>query len=444
MIKKEPPEIDLSRPPPPSPTDDPILLHARLRTPRPSFPTHARETPVLESTPPEPGKQTSPLNRSALDFPLPGIPSDVEDNEDLDVPEPPVFNLAGAGDDPWSSSNEGQSEQEGEYTGKFRVVRVPTKADPPTSATRERIEQWGRPLSPFPRKVGAILEGDAHSDAEENSDVDLSLAQPQFSNQQKEDGHAPGTLGDAGQPEFESEVHQERSTDAEHPEEGVLADDLAHESRVTPPIPAEATPCDQEDDAEGEVIQGSPASPEEDVAAGDEIAYQGQDEHAPAEERLETVPQVQAVTTLQDDLNSISIDLDISPSELVGEEQTDEVFVEHALSDELEPKPQPFISPQLQTPGPQAASDERIEADEPMLETVDAESEGDSSDESDLSVVKIVSDDPWAAARAAAILKQVRLAPVLLFLSPHLHLACSMIGTLSPKLPAAVVYHPAL
>jgi len=42
-----------------------------------------------------------------------------------------------------------------------------------------------------------------------------------------------------------------------------------------------------------------------------------------------------------------------------------------------------------------------------MVESMDEKPEGDSSDESDLSVVKIVSDDPWAAARAAAILKQV-------------------------------------
>ncbi|KAI9458933.1 hypothetical protein BJY52DRAFT_406246 [Lactarius psammicola] len=400
VIKKEPPEIDLSRPPPPSPTDDPILLRARLRPPRPSIPTHARETPLLESTPPGPSKQTSPLNRSALDFPLPGIPSDVEDNDDPDVPEQPVFNFAGAGDDAWSSSNEGESEQEGEYTGKFRVVRVPTKADPPTSTTRERIEQWGRPLSPFPRKVGAILEGDAHSDVEENSDVDLPLAQPRFSNQQNEDGHVPETLGDAGQPSSQSEVHQEGFTVIEHPEMGecVLADDLTYESRVTPPIPIEAAHCDQEGDVENKDTQGSPTSPQEDVVAGDgERVYQGQNENAPAEEWRETV-----ATPQDDDLNSVSIHHDISPSEVVGEEQTDEVFVEHALSEE----PQPFTPSQPQTPGSQAALNERIEADEPMPETVDAESDEDSSDESDLSVVKIVSDDPWAAARAAAILKQ--------------------------------------
>ncbi|KAH9991559.1 hypothetical protein BJV77DRAFT_523270 [Russula vinacea] len=73
-IKTEPPEIDLSRLPPPSPTDDPLLLHGRVQRPRPSLPTNSRETPLLESTPPRPGKQLSPLNRCALDFPLPASP----------------------------------------------------------------------------------------------------------------------------------------------------------------------------------------------------------------------------------------------------------------------------------------------------------------------------------------------------------------------------------
>jgi hypothetical protein len=39
---------------------------------------------------------------------------------------------------------------------------------------------------------------------------------------------------------------------------------------------------------------------------------------------------------------------------------------------------------------------------------LDADSEGDSADDGEPSVVEIVSDDPWAAARAAVILKQVR------------------------------------
>jgi hypothetical protein len=387
VIKKEPPEIDLSRPPPPSPTDDPLLLRGRLRPPRPPIPTNARETPQIGSSPDKP---TSPLNRSALDFPLPGIPSDVEDNEDPTVPEQPVFNFAGAVDDPCSSSDEGVSEQEGEFTGKFRVVSVPTKADPPTSATRERIEQWGRPLSPFPR---VIVEDDAHSDVEEISDVDLPLVQPLFSTQQKEDG----LITEAEQPGPESEMLQEQITETEHPATGVnvLADDLAHESRVTPPIPTEDVPCDQEGGVED--IQDSP---QEDVVA--ESTYHDQNESF-TEESRDIVTEVHAVTTLEDDLNSTPINLDIVPSELGGEEETDEVFVEQTLSEEL----QPSISPEPQTPEPEAAPEERIEADEPMHEAGDSESESDGSDESDLSVVKIVSDDPWAAARAAAILKQV-------------------------------------
>jgi hypothetical protein len=195
-IKKEPPEIDLSRLPPPSPTDDPLLLHGRVRSPRPPVPTNARETPLLESTPPGPGKQLSPFKRCALDFPLPGIPSDVDDSEDAELLKQPIFNFAADGED--SSSLDGSgSEQEGEYTGKFRVVHVPTKADPPTSTTRGRIEQWGRPISPFPRKGSPIPEIVADNGPDDSSDLDLSLAQPQFHQERVEDRHVPEALEDA-------------------------------------------------------------------------------------------------------------------------------------------------------------------------------------------------------------------------------------------------------
>ncbi len=399
MIKKELPEIDLSRPPPPSPTDDPILLRARLR---PSIPTHARETPQLESSPRGPGKQASPLNRSALDFPLPGIPSDVEDNEDFNIHDKPVFDLTGAAVDTWSSSDEGDAEQEGEFTGKFREVCVPTKTDPPTSATRERIEQWGRPVSPFPRKMGAILEGDAHSDIEENSIIDLPPAQPLISDEQKgaEEVPVPETNGNPGQPEHSADAAQET-------EDYPLADGLADENRVTPPIPTEAARCDQEGDAECKVTEGSPPPviPQEDVeVARDENEYLGQDANTRTEESRQTDAEVDTLNTLQDDFLqddfcSTQVHCDF-PSEPAGEEQTEEDCVEHVLSE----GPQPITSPRHE---PRLALEERIEADEPMHETADGDSEGGSSDESDLSVVKIVSDDPWAAARAAAILKQV-------------------------------------
>ena len=58
-------------------------------------------------------------------------------------------------DDGWSDSDD-DFNLTGEYTGKYKMVTVPIKADPPTSGTRGRMESWGRPVSPFP--YSEILE----------------------------------------------------------------------------------------------------------------------------------------------------------------------------------------------------------------------------------------------------------------------------------------------
>ena len=90
--KGPPPQIELSCLPPPSSTDDPILLHLRRRLPRTSksISRHPHETPQPESSrgsgPSDNQTRTSTLNSSALDFPLPDIPPDVEDNEDAADP----------------------------------------------------------------------------------------------------------------------------------------------------------------------------------------------------------------------------------------------------------------------------------------------------------------------------------------------------------------------
>lgn len=47
----------------------------------------------------------------------------------------------------WSDSDDDEFNLTGEYTGKYKILKVPTKADPPT---KERMDSWGRPLSPFP------------------------------------------------------------------------------------------------------------------------------------------------------------------------------------------------------------------------------------------------------------------------------------------------------
>jgi len=91
-----------------------------------------------------------------------------------------------------------------------------------------------------------------------------------------------------------------------------------------------------------------------------------------------------------------------SSTTALGEELADDEIMVLTLSDD----PLPLMSPQQCSPESRLL-EEHIEVDEPMVESMDEEPEGDSSDKSDLSVVKIVSDDPWAAAWAAAILKQV-------------------------------------
>jgi len=91
-----------------------------------------------------------------------------------------------------------------------------------------------------------------------------------------------------------------------------------------------------------------------------------------------------------------------SSTTALGEELVDNEIMVLTLSDD----PLPLMSPQQCLPESRLL-EEHIEVDEPMVKSMDEEPEGDSSDESDLSVVKIVSDNPWAAAQAAAILKQV-------------------------------------
>ena len=389
-IKKEPPEIDLSRLPPPSPTDDPLLLYGRVRSPRPSLPTNARETPLLESTPPGPGKRLSPLNRCALDFSLP--PSDVDDNEDINSLNQPVFNLAVDGEDSWSSSDGGNSEQEGEYTGKFRVVHVPTKADPPTSGTRGRIESWGRPISPFPRRGSPIPEIEPDDGVDDAGDLDLSLVQPQFQVEEVGDRHVPEPPVDVREPVSKVEVPQEPATATEisETEQIVTSQDLTHDNHVEATLGGE----------EAHESSGGPLNyPQEDVRVdietGDESVFQ--DGNTPAQEQDEAVNQYHPDADSLISAETFDVHPDDDEGGLIGEEQDEEIVV-RALSEELaSPPPEPQLL------------EECIETDVPMVEPVDAdaESEEDSSDESDLSLVKIVSDDPWAAARAAAILKQV-------------------------------------
>ena len=163
-IKKEPPEIDLSLPPPPaSPSDDPLLLKGQPRRPKPhdqSIITPAsirsRETPSIVSSSASPPGRPRAVQLPELDASMDvGMLSTDDDMDDSFAAGPPLFDFTNVPDDGdiWTdddNDNEDDFDQTGEYTGRFKVLTVPTKMDPPSSCTRGRQDAWGNPSSPYP------------------------------------------------------------------------------------------------------------------------------------------------------------------------------------------------------------------------------------------------------------------------------------------------------
>ncbi|KAI0827017.1 hypothetical protein BC628DRAFT_191476 [Trametes gibbosa] len=174
QVKTEPPEIDLLEPPPPpSPTDDPLLLKGKNRPRRQNKPhvsalstsssTRARETPSIASSPVSPPHESGigrlPDLNSSMDVSMRDASFDSMDDS-FAGPSAPVFDFtdapeaSGVWDDQDSDDDSDEYDQTGEYTGRFKVLTVPTKADPPSSCTRTRQDAWGHPISPFPLSTG--------------------------------------------------------------------------------------------------------------------------------------------------------------------------------------------------------------------------------------------------------------------------------------------------
>lgn len=164
QVKQElPDDLDLLAPmPPPSPTDDPLLLRGQLK-PKPRM----EAIEVKEAT-----------EDSMMQF---------DDPQDVDVEPVRLFDIDtfATGDGGWSDSDdeptrENEEEGEGEYTGKWRMLKIPTKQDPPSSATRTRQELWGRPISPFPRMAMTLdLLGEELEAEEEEAEVRKMSVEPE-------------------------------------------------------------------------------------------------------------------------------------------------------------------------------------------------------------------------------------------------------------------------
>ncbi|KAH7924721.1 hypothetical protein BV22DRAFT_1195737 [Leucogyrophana mollusca] len=157
-VKKELPNLDFSRAfTPPSPTEDPLLLSGRPSAKR--KPLRSRTTPSFASSSPE-SVEAGDLHRSFASRLSGGNVYEFStDESDMQLP---VFDLPPVpSSDGWSESESDQDnfDQTGEYTGKFKMVSIPTKEDPPTSGTKDRMHSWGRPVSPFPywRRLDNLL-----------------------------------------------------------------------------------------------------------------------------------------------------------------------------------------------------------------------------------------------------------------------------------------------
>ncbi|CAA7263243.1 unnamed protein product [Cyclocybe aegerita] len=205
QVKQEiPDDIDLSAPmPPASPTDDPLLLSGppepepgavleqeeeEVVVQRRSVEVQVQmEAPDLPPSSPEPPLDTDDAEAvDAFDWHREAADTSIDSSMMLDDPADaevePVrlfdFPLGDTGGG-WSDSDDDEgaenvpkggaleSEGEGEYTGHWRTLKVPTKQDPPSSATRCRMEDWGRPISPFPYQRAMPLVGEEEQEEEE-------------------------------------------------------------------------------------------------------------------------------------------------------------------------------------------------------------------------------------------------------------------------------------
>ena len=205
VVKQELPDIDLSMPmPPPSPTDDPLLLLGppELESGPEPMPPRGWDMSVQAQAEQEGGASNWDLQPSSLEPPLttdeaeavrvfdwnrnenaaPETSPDDSmmqlDPDDAGISPVRLFDIPPSSNGGWSDSDEedrqgqsvapgvmeGKEEGEGEFTGHWKMMLVRTKQDPPSSATRGRMEEWGRPISPFPKEVAKLAFLDEESE----------------------------------------------------------------------------------------------------------------------------------------------------------------------------------------------------------------------------------------------------------------------------------------
>lgn len=396
-VKQELPDIDLSLPmPPPSPTDDPLLLSG---PPEPDFspeptPPRKREASVqaqmeqevdgdLPPSSPEPPlamddeEAVRVFNWKQNENAAPETSTDESimhlDPDDAGISPVRLFDFNDAPSNSnggWGDSEqeptvapggmEGVDEGEGEYTGRWKMMLVRTKQDPPSSATRVRMEDWGRPISPFPKKLArlesVIREEEEREEEDEEEEVRRMSVEPSspltVQQEEEEEEEVRQMSVEPSSPiivQEEEEEQEVRQLSVEFDDEELASP--SDNPDLVPPQSAENPTCAHQAvsiPAPEPCRQPSPA-PAIGLVVFPSIA-------SPPEPILFSHP-----TELENGITSVAT----GPNDISGTQS-------------------PVLSEQ-------------------------AEDDDQSSDDCDeLSLVKITSTNPRAAARAAAILKQVK------------------------------------
>ncbi|KAF8817055.1 hypothetical protein BYT27DRAFT_6941902 [Phlegmacium glaucopus] len=442
-VKQELPDIDLSLPmPPPSPTDDPLLLSGPPELDPEPTPTR-REMSVQAQADQEVGFWHGDLPPSSPESPLatddveavrvfdwgrtenaaPEISTDESmmqlDPDDAGISPVRLFDsndVPPSSNGGWTDSEDegGQGstvapggmeegeEGEGEYTGHWKMMLVRTKQDPPSSATRGRMEEWGRPISPFPRKVArlAFLEEEEGEEGHQEEDHQQVGRQQEDDNMRREEEEREeeevrrmsvepeqllGNVADSAEDADDLRDEQVLELSGKVRTEPIIPHDIQWSSHgLLPDIQQE-----EEEEEEREVRQLSvefdddeePASPFDNL------------DPAPLQftENLACGNQAESIPTVQPRLQ---------PSPAPAVELVD--FPSIGSSPEVISYSHSTGPEHRNTPA--AVFNENHRTQTVVWEQEDDDQSSDDGDES--SIVKISSADPRAAARAAAILKQ--------------------------------------
>jgi len=284
-----------------------------------------------------------------------------------------------------SDNGEPTFDQEGEYTGKFASYVVPTKPDPPTTVQRERQQAWGRPISPFPYPTNRKSRWSSPlTPAETQEDSQVETQEP------REDlGRQPALeVADLTMTPHDTEGEQLFGSDQKTAQEETAA------SSNTPAVRQVLIPTAVQPMFNFDGMSSPDHSYETPIRPPKEkpvpfITFPKRSSTASSSRVSKTQfppPQRSFIFS--------------SPARNVADlERDEESFVDRALS---------------QAPEDDEEDNDATEPSQQQVDAVEEETEGeDDEDVIDLGVIKISSEDPTAAAKAAAILKFVRCQPMI-------------------------------